>query len=187
MRKTPSYLKGLAETRARAAGDVQRFKRIYEEIGQKLAKAECDLAACDLLIQRFDERLNPCLIQPIHAWQGRYGKRGALVEEVRNIIKSVSPDEIATTEIAWRVQIKFQFDFVTWNEKKHWQDNSLRTAIRALLAKGEIERVHDVSHGLTGAVGRWRWKSDAFLSLDHLHAHAEAAGVSVQSGDVDHE
>lgn len=187
MRKTPSYLKGLAETRARAAGDVQRFKRLYEEIGQKLAKAERDLAACDLLIKRFDERLDPGLIHPIRAWQGRYGKRGALLEETRSIIQSVWPDEITTTEIVWRVQIKFQFEFVTWQAKKQWQDNSLRNAIKTLLARNEIERVHDVSDGLTGVVGRWRWKSDAFLSLDHLHAQAEGAGVAVQSADDVHE
>lgn len=77
MRKTPSYLKGLAETRARAAGDVQRLQQIYQEIGRHLARAEKDMAACDCLIQNFDERLDPSLIEPIHAWQGRYGKRGA--------------------------------------------------------------------------------------------------------------
>ena len=187
MRKTPSYLKGLAETRARAAGDVQRFKKLYDEIGQKLAKAERDMAACDLLIQRFDERLDPGLIQPINGWQGRYGKRGALVEAVRKIIEGVWPDEITTTEIVWRIQIKFQFDFDTWKQKKRWQDNSLRNAIKSLLAKGEIERMHDKSAGLNAEVGRWRWKSDGFLSLAHLHAQAEDSGVAVQSGDDAHE
>jgi hypothetical protein len=117
MRKTPSYLKGLAETRARAAGDAQRFKKLHEEIGEKLARAEHDLAACDRLIQRFDARLDPGLIDPIHAWQGRYGKRWALGEEIRRIIQSAWPDEITTTEIVWRVQIHFQMSFVTWREK----------------------------------------------------------------------
>jgi len=187
MRKTPSYLKGLAETRARAAGDVQRFKEIYEEIGQKLARAERDLAACDCLIQKFDERLNPDLIQPIHGWQGRYGERGALLEEVRRIIQNAWPEEVTTTEIVWRAQIRFQLHFLTFQEKKRWQDNSLRSAIKNLLAKNEIERMHDKSVGLNAEVGRWRWKSDAFLSLGHLHAQAEGAGVSVQSGDADHE
>jgi len=75
---------------ASAAGDAQRFKKLYKEIGQKLARTERDLAAYDLLIQRFDERLDPGLIRPVLAWQGCYGKRGALLEETKSIIKSAS-------------------------------------------------------------------------------------------------
>jgi len=127
------------------------------------------------------------LIEPIHAWQGRYGKRGALLEEVRRIIQTAWPEEITTTELVWIVQIRFQLHFPTLQEKKRWQDNSLRNTIKNLLAKGEVERMHDKSAGLNAEVGRWRWKSDAFLSLGHLHAQAEGAGVSVQSGDADHE
>jgi hypothetical protein len=178
--QTPSYLKGLAETRARAARAAQRFDEIYEEIGQKLAKAERALAACDCLIQKFDERLNPGLIQPIHGWKGRYGKRGPLLEEVKRIVQNAWPEKVTTTEIVWRAQMRFQLHFLTFQEKKRWQDNSLRNAIKNLLAKGEIERMHDKPVGLNAEVGRSRWKSDAFLSLDHLHAQAEDAGVSVQ-------
>lgn len=36
------------------------------------------------------------------------------------------------------------------------------------------------SWALTGVVGRWRGKSDAFISLDHLHAQAKNAGILVQ-------
>lgn len=32
MKKTPSYLKGLAETRARLIGDVARYERLVHEI-----------------------------------------------------------------------------------------------------------------------------------------------------------
>jgi len=76
MRKTPSHLKGLAETRARSAGDVQRLQKLYEEVGKKLTEATAEVDACDRLIRKFDERLNPELIKPIRAWKGRYGNRG---------------------------------------------------------------------------------------------------------------
>ena len=78
MRKTPAYLKGLAETRGRLAGDVQRYQQVLAEVTASLVKAQTELNACDTLISKFDERLDPGLVQPIHAWQGRYGKRGAL-------------------------------------------------------------------------------------------------------------
>jgi len=76
MKKTPSYLKGLAETHARAVGDVVRLEKLFSEISAKLTESKANLAACDRLIRKFDARLNPTLIVPIHAWQGRYGKRG---------------------------------------------------------------------------------------------------------------
>jgi hypothetical protein len=57
MRKTPSYLKGLAETRARAAADVIRYKQVIDQVMASLAKAQAELDACDTLIKKFDERL----------------------------------------------------------------------------------------------------------------------------------
>ena len=80
MKKTPSYLKGLAETHARAAGEAIRCRRLHADICRELdiaerqaarlralvaanssrvAAAEAELAACDRLIRKFDERLDP--------------------------------------------------------------------------------------------------------------------------------
>jgi len=59
MRKTPSYLKGLAETRARAAGDVLRLQQILDQVKESLAKAQAEVEACDVLIKKFDDRLEP--------------------------------------------------------------------------------------------------------------------------------
>jgi hypothetical protein len=52
MRKTPSYLKALAKTCARAAGDVVRLSDIRDEV----TAAQGELAACDRLIQKYDAR-----------------------------------------------------------------------------------------------------------------------------------
>jgi len=99
MRVTPSYLKGLAETRARADGelkrhqkllseierklkvakaDVERYQHMQVQVAQQLVVAQTDLDACDRLIRKCDARINPEEIEPISAWKGRYGKRGAL-------------------------------------------------------------------------------------------------------------
>ena len=52
--KVLSYLKGLAENRARAAGDIARFERISEEVAAKIAEARLVLDSCDRLIKRYD-------------------------------------------------------------------------------------------------------------------------------------
>ena len=75
MRKTPSYLKGLAETRARVSAEVLRYAQILNEISQALEKSRAELTACDTLIKKFDDRLDPRLIEPIKAW--KFGWRPA--------------------------------------------------------------------------------------------------------------
>lgn len=182
MRKTSSYLKGLAETRARTAGDVERLTRIHDEISQQIASAQAELAACDRLIVKFDQRLNPGLIKPIHEHR-RYGKHGALLQTVRRAIEEAWPEAITTSEVSWAVQLELELHFLTYSEKKRWLDNSLRGAIKKLLARGEIERTHELADAFNGEVGRWRWKKDSCLSLDHLRLQAEAAGVEVQEHD----
>lgn len=82
MQKVPSYLKGLAETRARVHAERSRLERLHVKIGQRLAEATAECDACDRLIKKYDGRLDPTTIVPIRAWQGRYGKRGALKQAI---------------------------------------------------------------------------------------------------------
>jgi len=72
IRNPPSYLKGLAETRARADADVLRLQKIYGEIAEKLAEAAAERDSCDCLILKYDDRLDPNRIAPIQSWKGRY-------------------------------------------------------------------------------------------------------------------
>ncbi len=67
-KKVRSYLKGLAENRARAAGDIIRFEGMAKEIAERLAEARSDLESCDRLIKKYDPRLQPELIGPIRVW-----------------------------------------------------------------------------------------------------------------------
>jgi hypothetical protein len=175
MRKTPSYLKGLAETRARSAGDVARLRKLYEEIGQKLEEAQAEQAACDRLIQKYDSRLEPSRIPNINGWQGRYGKRGALRAAILRFVEEAWPSEITTTELCWQLQMKFQLDFFTAQERAEWLHNSVYTRLRYLVKDGDIESCHNPSKGVTGEVGRWRWRSETAPSLDHLRELASAA------------
>lgn len=181
MRKTPSYLKGLAETRARAAGEVARYAAIIEEVQEKLAASRAELEACDKLIRRFDERLDPTEIEPIRAWQGRFGRRGALREALARYVKEAYPNAISTTELAIRAQVEFQLDFGTPNLRRIWVHDSVGGALKVLTARKVLERMHDpqVNSGMTGY---WRWVA-ATQTLDGLSQIAAAAGASVVGGE----
>ena len=99
MGKTPSYLKGLAETRARAAADVQRLKRLQNELARNLANAEAEVDSCDRLIRKFDSRLNPDLIEPLRAHKERYGKHGELGETIKRYLQQAAPSTVTTHEV----------------------------------------------------------------------------------------
>lgn len=64
VRKIPSYRKGLAETRARADGDLIRLAKRQAELDTLAADALATREACDKLIKNFDVRFNPGLISP---------------------------------------------------------------------------------------------------------------------------
>lgn len=157
MRKTPSYLKGLAETRARAAADVLRYQQVIDEITVNLNKAKAEIDACDQLIKKFDERLDPALIEPVLHWKGRYGKRGALREAILNLLEARAPTAVTTTEIGWQMQLKFDIGFNHWTERKRWMTNSIGNCLKTLVKEGLAEACHDQSK--TGGVGSWRGRA----------------------------
>lgn len=183
MRRIPSYLKGLGETRARAAGEVARCKALIDQISQDMARAQADVDSCDRLIRRYDERLDPNLIRPIRAWQGRYGKRGELKATIARVLKESYPEPIATTEIATLLQIEFKLDFITPEERRHWKHNTVGNALKDLAKAKQLERVEDPDDS-TSQHAYWRWIGKDTTTLSALLESATAAGEAVcQSTD----
>jgi hypothetical protein len=186
MRKTPSYLKGLAETRARVAADVRRYQQLHDEIGEALEKAKAELTACDMLIRKYDERLNPELIEPIKAWKGRYGKRGELKEAILETLKARAPDFVTMAEIVWELRVRFKLDFISWHYQVQWSRGTVGKQLRRLLEQGVVERLHDPVAN-AGLVGSWRWKGEGCESLGDLAALAKSSGVATSIGVAPYE
>jgi hypothetical protein len=174
MQKTPSYLKGLAETRARAAGEVERYSALLTELQAKLDQSRAELEACDRLIQRFDVRLDPSQIQTIHAWQGRYGPRGELQRTVLKMLQDAYPAAVTTTMASIVVRATLKLDFPTRTALSTWSENSLRSVFKQLVKVGLVERLHELRN--TGQVGIWRWIAPVD-SLEGLATMATSAGV----------
>lgn len=154
MRKTPSYLKGLAETRARVAADVLRYQQVLDEVTASLAKAQAELEACDTLIKKFDDRLDPALIEPVLHWKGRYGKRGALREAILDLLRDQAPAAVPTPEICWAMQLKFKIGFSHWKERDNWRRNSVLSCLKKLVKEGLVKQAPDPSN--TGSTANWR-------------------------------
>lgn len=183
MKKTPSYLKGLAETRARLAGDVARHERLLGEISERLGQARRELEACDLLIRRFDERLDPQKIAPIRPW--RYlKKRGVLREAIIAILKDSAPSAVTTREIGWELQIRLGLGFETAAEYSKWLHDSVARQLKCFVVERRVERLHDALTP-TSEVGRWRWILDVAPSLVHLTEQLVSQGSAVRTSDAD--
>jgi len=183
MKKTPSYLKGLAETRAHLAGDIERFERVSGEIAEKLVLARRELEACDLLIRRFDGRLDPKKIPRISRWRHHPGRRGQFRGAVIDILRARAPNPVTTTEMAWELQLRFGLAFDTAEDYREWYGGSVARQLRRLAAENLIERLHDPLL-VAAEVGRWRWKADVASSLTDLTEQLSSRGEAVRVPDV---
>lgn len=178
MTKTNSYLKGLAETRARADGDVLRLERLLAEITADLSRAKSDRDACDRLIRRFDPALNPEAIEPIQAQKGLYGKHGGLTRAVENAVRSAAPTPITTWEVGLAAAMELKLEFVSRKDRSEWMHNTLGRCLRRMLDQGTVERVADVFDENDQARTRWRWLGVPCTTLDDLRRQAAAKGVT---------
>lgn len=102
------------------------------------------------------------------------------------MLKTEAPESMTTSEICIELQVRFQLAFETAALRSRWRTNSIGKLMRNLLDAGLIEALHD-PHSVIAEGARWRWKSDAVLSSDHLKTLVEAGGGEVQFYDASHE
>ena len=179
VKKTPPRLKALAEARARAAGKVNRSQRAVDRAARLLETDRASLSRIDDEIRRVESRLNPDDIQP-NSGRGLYRWR-ELRTAVTQILKSVAPGAVTTSELALELEVRFHIKFPTKHDRRNWRKNSVAGRLRKLCTEGLVERLHVTSNG---EVGRWRWKSGAVPSSDRLREQLEAEGGAFQQYDA---
>ncbi len=182
-KKTPSYLKGLAETRALLAGDVERYERLIHEIQENLALARRELEGCDLLIRRFDGCLDPLKIPPFRPWRYQQ-KRGVLRDTIIAVVRERAPNAVTTHEIGWELQMRLELSFETAAEDSKWLHDSVARQLKCFVVERRVERLHDPLTP-TSEVGRWRWILDIAPSLVHLTQQLASQGSAVRTPDTD--
>jgi hypothetical protein len=184
MKKIETYLKKLAEKRARAAGDVERYSKAAEQSAALLAKAQSVLGACDVLIAEYDERLDPSVIESIKTWHNHPKKRGDLKATLVDILKAASPKWLTTDEICDEVEARWKLEFIIPADRVEWKRGSIGRQLRRHASSGLIETSHDRGVAATVVAGLWRWKMGPAPSLDRLKAKLEDAGQVVHRSDA---
>jgi len=156
-KKVRSYLKGLAENRARAAGDVVRLEALAAQVAKELAEARMDVESCDRLIKKYDSRLRPELIEPIREWCHHKGKRGDLRILLLEILKRAAPAAPTLIEICCEIDMRWKLTFLTEREHKAWRRDAVGRALRHLVTKKKIVALHTMKGGdPTSEVARWK-------------------------------
>lgn len=173
MQKLSPLMKGLVETRARADAQCLRLSHLIEHLTSQLAKSTSERNSCDQLITSLNSQIQPGQIEPINAWQGRYGKRGTLKAIILQALREAYPSELSTTHIAALLQHLFALEFQTPAQRKAWVRDTINNRLQALVHANLIHRTHDPKAN-TGRPGTWQWipPGQAFSNLQTLSGQA---------------
>lgn len=172
MKKTPSALKWLAEKRARIAGDLVHMEGLLAELQEQVTRLSGELTVLDGTLAIYDSTIDANAIEPIKAWKGRYGPRGAFQQALAELLQARAPEALSSETIALRMMVKFDLRFELQSERYRWQQNSLGRELKRLVAKGMVERLHPLA---TKEVGYWRWKQEEVVTLEELRTSSRPA------------
>jgi hypothetical protein len=148
VKKLPSYLKGLVETRARSAGDIERLEQLRTLLDEELAAARKRLESADTLIRDFNPLLDPTLIEPV---RGRKPRTGKVREAVAQVLDAAAPADLPTPEIAFRVAEQIQIRFHSMADFRKWAKNCINRELHRRWTAGLAERQQT-----PGQETRWR-------------------------------
>lgn len=100
-----------------------------------------------------------------------YGGRGFLADWLRGLLQAAAPNWVDMRTLVALAEEKFGLDFPTYVQRDAYRKNTLGRAMRKLLSRGLVERMHDPES--TSTPGLWRWKVQA--GAEELMALKEAA------------
>lgn len=98
-----------------------------------------------------------------------YGGRGCLIEWLQEVLKAAAPNALDMPTLAALAAEHFGVELATPAARDAYRKNTVGRAVRKLLVRGVVERLHDPDS--PSGPGLWRWKAE-FPTLD---AVAQAA------------
>lgn len=173
--RTPSDQKWLLNERAVVLGELKVIESEMARLAHRKAWLEAVLGALNNVYGQLVLVL-PLVTPPVVTAQDRYGGRGNGIHWVRETLRAAYPLAVDTATLTEGAARAFGLSFPTSVERGRFRRNSLRTALRHLMERGEAERLHDfqcVPH----LAGVWRWVPPAAAFAD-IVAEAQALEMS---------
>ena len=154
MTKTPPTEKWLLNERAVIAGELQAIEAELERLIVRKAYLHKLLTALDEVYS-----LVTPVVSPVTAFE------------------DATVWALDTAALTLAAEEAFGLVHATPAQRGKFRNNSLRTALRTLLAQGEAERLHDYK-GVPHRAGVWRWVppepayADVVAQAEHAREHA---------------
>ena len=171
MSKLSPTHKWLVEKRARVQGALEHRTRALQltvaRAEPKLEKLRKDVEALDIALQIYDSKFTGESLPPVHAWQGKYGKRGALKAFMSDVLRQRSKTPIQTDELVMLIIDRFGLTFDGAITRRSWVTNTVLRELKRLVHAGLVEPLHT---GQSGAVGQWRGCTRRAPTLAELRA-----------------
>lgn len=164
--RTAPHIRWLVNKIAVIKGDLARLDKeqaLLEERRQRLLQA---LTALENVCAQVDRPELRALAPVVKAHNEKYGGRGHLRRWVRDVLQSVAPEPIDTFTLLAMAEATFQLEFSSSKLRRLFCQNTLGRALRAMLANGEVERLHHPE--TANKPGVWRWAGDRKPSLQQL-------------------
>lgn len=164
--RTLPHVRWLVNKIAVIKGDLARLdeeQSLLEERRKRLLHALSALENVSAQVERPELR---ALAPVVKAHNEKYGGRGHLRHWIRDVLQSVAPAPIDTFTLLAMAEATFQLEFTSEKLRQAYCRNTLGRALRAMLAHGEVERLHDPE--TANKPGVWRWVGDRQPSLQHL-------------------
>lgn len=172
--KTRPETKWTVNELAAVKGEIQSIDQEMERLARRKARLERVAAALTTVASAMVTELAPEAVVPIRA-HGRYGGRGNLRNYLRETLKAAHPKAVSTHALVEGAVKTFGLTFSSREERARFADDNLGNALRKMLARGEVERLHDYA-GVPDMPGVWRWKAQQ-PSLEELRAQVAHEGV----------
>lgn len=176
MTKTPPTEKWLLNERAVIAGELQAIDTELDRLTTRKAYLHNLMASIDEVYCLVSPVVLPAQALVVHG-HTRYGGRGNCINWVRDMLCAAYPSALNTAALTLAAEEAFGLVHATPAQRGKFRNNSLRTALRTLLAQGEAERLHDY-RGVPHRAGVWRWVpsepayADVVAQAEHAREHA---------------
>jgi hypothetical protein len=154
MAKTLTYLKELAVNRATLAGELECYQDLLGEIAEKARLATQKMAACDLMIRKYDARLEPKQI-PARRILSDKVKAPDLRRSIVAILGESACLGMTADELAWRLQMSLGLTFEAPAKHARWRYQLVAEHLTRLVAEGIVEEASGATAS-TQDDGRWR-------------------------------
>lgn len=171
--RTNSEVKWLANELAAATGELQR---VEAEMARLSLRRDHLLEVIGSLTRVVDHVVSPGFVASIPVVQpyNRYGKRGVFRNWIRSTLREAYPQAFDTNTLTTLAATTFGVTLTCAKERRRFQDNIVRRALRHLQHAGDLECLHDALLART-TVGIWRWKANS-SSFEVLRRASTSSG-----------